>query len=337
MKKRGTVKVKIKGKAPKDVLYDVIVVGGGPAGLTAASNTALRGLKTLLIEADKKTGGKPHQFYSEKCVFDHPGFPEGVTGEELAHRLWQQAHKNNVIIHKHEQMTDLDVKNTVKTIKTSKGSYKAKAVIICTGLLSIPRRLPPLENYKGKGVHYIVRVPKRYKNKNILIVGSGDNAFDNANMLAKFAKSITLISRGDKLSAKPASIKLAKKNKVNILYNTELEKLTDGGRIHKAHLTNNKTKKQTILKTNAVIINIGFLSAQKFLKELGMKLQKTGAIKVDQHMQSSIKGVFAAGDVAGQLNLISIACSSGIRAALGVFKYLKKDFVLRVHRETKVC
>ncbi|MBW3010871.1 NAD(P)/FAD-dependent oxidoreductase, partial [Candidatus Woesearchaeota archaeon] len=178
MKKRGPIKIKVKGKAQKDVLYDVIIIGGGPSGLTASSNTALRGLKTLLIEADKKTGGKPHQFYSEKCVYDHPGFPEGITGEELAHRLWQQAHKNGVTIHKHEQMTDLDVKNSIKVVKTSKDTYKGKAVIICTGLLSIPRRLPTLENYKGKGVHYIIRIPKRYDKKHVLIIGGGDNAFD---------------------------------------------------------------------------------------------------------------------------------------------------------------
>lgn len=336
--KAGESRSKKKGRSKKDIQYDVIVIGGGPAGLTAASNTALRGLKTLLIEADKKTGGKPHQFYSEKCVFDHPGFPDGITGEELAHRLWQQAHKNSVTINKHEQMTDLDLKNSTKVITTTKGRYKARAVIICTGLLSIPRRLPALEDYKGKGVHYVVRVPKRYKGKDILIVGGGNTAVDNANMLAPYAKSITLIDRDKKLNAKAKSVKKARKHRnIKIVLNTELEKLENRSRKHTAHLVNNRTKKRSKLKVNDVIVNIGFIAAKDFLQSLDVKLSKDGSIKVDDHMETSMEGVFAAGDVAGEINLIAIACSSGIRAAIGVFKYLNKEFSLRVHREEAAC
>lgn len=313
------------------ILYDVIVVGGGPAGLTAANNTALRGLKTLIIETHKKVGGKPHQFYPQKIIHDHPGFPDGIAGEELTKRLWQQAKKSGVVIKRNERMAELFFDGRLKIIKTPKHRYRARAVILCTGLLNIPRKLPQLKDYKGKGLHTVVRVPERYKGRYVVVVGAGDNAFDNACTLSKFARSVTILCRDSTPHVKLSSVKRVKRSKVKILYNTELKSIIKHRTRAKAIIiVNRKTSEEKTIRADAIVVNIGFIHSKKFLRDLGLSLHRNGSVMVDKNMKTNLTGVFAAGDITGDVNLIAVACASGIKAALSVFRYLRKEYVLHL-------
>jgi thioredoxin reductase (NADPH) len=330
--------------AKKEVTYDVVIVGGGPAGLTAANNAARRGLKTLLLEAGKKTGGKPHQFYPNKCLEDHPGFPEGITGDELTLRLWQQASKAGVKIKKHEEVVEIDSTKRIKTIVTPLGKYKTKTVILCTGMQRTPRKLPQLLKYKGKGIHYIVRRPELYKKKNVLVVGGGDSALDNANCMAKFAKKVTVIVRKDKAKAKASSVKEARANKIDILLNTEIKNV----KLKNQHpsevvLFNNKTNKLTTIKAEDIIVNIGYVTSTDFLKKIGLKPKLNGTVKTSEHMETNIPGIYAAGDIASDVKLVSVACGQAVIAAVNTFKYIntkkweQKKQMYIPEKKKKVC
>ncbi|MBD3259336.1 FAD-binding protein [Candidatus Woesearchaeota archaeon] len=311
--------------AKKEAIYDVVIIGGGPAGLTAANNTARRGLKTLLLEAGKKAGGKPHQFYPNKCLEDHPGFPDGITGDDLTLRLWKQAKKAGVNIKKREEVIDIDSSKKLMTVITPKDKYKTKTAILCTGMQRTPRKLPQLSDYRGKGVHYIVRKPKLYKNKNVLVVGGGDSAFDNANCMAPYAKKTTIIIRGDKAKAKASSVKEAKQNNIDIFYNTEIKSVkTKNKHPSQIVLINNKTNEPKRIKAEEIIVNIGYVTSTDFLKKVGVKVNKDGTVKVNNHMESSVPGIFAAGDISSDVKLVSVACGQAVIAAVNTFKYINK-------------
>ncbi|MBW2987032.1 NAD(P)/FAD-dependent oxidoreductase [Candidatus Woesearchaeota archaeon] len=330
--------------AKKEVTYDVVIVGGGPAGLTAANNAARRGLKTLLLEAGKKTGGKPHQFYPNKCLEDHPGFPDGITGDDLTLRLWKQAKNAGVKIKKHEEVIDIDSSKRIKIVITPLSKYKTKTVILCTGMQRTPRKLPQLLKYKGKGIHYIVRKPELYKKKNVLVVGGGDSAFDNANCMAKFAKKVTIIVRKDKAKAKASSVKEAKNKKVDILLNTEIKNV----KLKNQHpsevvLINNKTSELKTIKAEDIIVNIGYVTSTDFLRKIGLKPNKDGTVKTSEHMETNIAGIFAAGDIASDVKLVSVACGQAVIAAVNTFKYInakkwqQKKHIYIPEKKKKVC
>jgi len=222
------------------MIYDIIVVGAGPAGLTAGANAANRGLKTLILEGMAQTGGQPQQMYPKKVIIDHPGFPKGVTGRTLSKRLHEQAEHSGADIRCHEPMVELDLKCNPKKITTRRNKFRGKRIILCTGLHNIPRQPKALKGYKGKRIHFYVKDPKKFKNKKILVIGDGDTAFDRANMLAPIAKETFIAIRGKCPKAKEVSIKRAKQNGARILYQTELVGIAGDRAILKKNRTSEK-------------------------------------------------------------------------------------------------
>jgi len=308
------------------MIYDIVIVGAGPAGLTAGANAANRGLKTLILEGQSKPGGQPQQFYPKKLIIDHPGFPKGITGRDLSRRLFEQALHSKAEIRLGEPMVDLDIRKKIKVIFTRKNTYEAKRVIFCTGLHNIPRHPNCLKDYKGKNVNYFVKNPRYYRNKKVLILGGGDTAFDRAILLLKYTKKITLILRDRIPKAKESSVQQVLEKGIEINCNTELVRLIKKDKT--AVLLNSKTKQKTIIKIDEVVVSIGFVSSLDVLNKAGLKKDGQGMIKVNDRMETSVAGVFAAGDLVGDVKLIAVACSEGIIAAISTFNSIKKPYWL---------
>src|SRR5262245_58948763 len=164
--------------------WDVVIIGAGPAGLAAGLTTAHRGLTTLVIEAKDKAGGQPQFLYADKRIVDIPGFPDGISGEELSHRTYRQAVDALVQFRFSEELIDIEdtdeteAEERLKRVVTSKGSYLCRKVIIACGLLHYPRRLPLLDGIHSEKVYYKSPSIGDYRDDHVAVVGGGDSGLD---------------------------------------------------------------------------------------------------------------------------------------------------------------
>jgi thioredoxin reductase (NADPH) len=304
-------------------MYDVIIVGAGPAGLTAAANTSHRGLKSLVIDKQTTPGGLPTLVYPDKIIRDHPGFPVGILGRELSRMFFMQAKNAGAEIKCDEEVLKIERKaEDLIEVKTGQNIYQGKRVIICTGAYNVPKKLEMLKNYTGPNVHYRVEAPERFKGKNVVIVGGGDHAFDTAVQLSDVAGSTTIILREKYAKAKEHTVKLAESSGVKVLYNMTPVKISKdrSGLLESIQVTNLKTGETQSIKAEDIFVAIGFEPVKQFLENNGFKLKEDGLIEVDKNLQTNIKGVFAAGDVIGEIRLIATACAEGIIAAVHAFE-----------------
>jgi len=310
--------------------YDVIVVGAGPAGLTVAANTSLRGLSCLVIEKHDFPGGLPVLLYPDKIIRDHPGFPVGILGKELSRMLFMQAKNAGAEIRCSEEVLKIEKEDNFIKVKTTQNVYQARRVIMCTGTFNVHRKLEVLKDSTSPNVHYKVEHPEIFKNKRTVIVGGGDNAFDTAVQLSDITKKITILVKNKYAKAKESTIKLAENLGIQIFYNTEIIGVFKDRKekIERIKIKNLETGKEKILDAEELFVSIGFEPIKTFLENNGFKLRKDGSLKVDRNLQTNIKGVFAAGDVIGEVKLIATACAEGITAAVHAFETIKKPYWL---------
>src|SRR6476660_2107716 len=192
--------------------WDVVIIGAGPAGLAASLTTAPRALTTLVVEAKDRPGGQPQFLYADKRIVDIPGFPDGISGEELSQRTYRQAVDALVQFRFSEELIDIEdtdeseAEDRLKRVVTTKGSYLCRKVIIACGLLHYPRRLVVLDELQSKNVHY--KVPKigDYEGKCVAVVGGGDSALDAALMVQARGGLVDLLVREPTPIGKPDSL-----------------------------------------------------------------------------------------------------------------------------------
>ncbi|MDQ0060776.1 NAD(P)/FAD-dependent oxidoreductase [Paenibacillus harenae] len=290
---------------------DIVIIGGGPAGLFAAFYGGMRQASVKLIESMPQLGGQLAALYPEKYIYDVAGFPK-VTAQELVDRLKEQLQLFNPEICLEEKVNNV-IKHDERLfeIVTDKGSHFAKAVIITAGVGAFePRRLelPEAATYEKTNLHYFVGDLQRFKGKKVLISGGGDSAVDWSLMLEPIAESVTLIHRRDKFRAHEHSVENLMNSSVKVVTPTEITKLHGESRIGKVTLTNVKTLETTELEVDAVIVNFGFVSSLGPIADWGINIQ-SGSIVVDTRMETNIPGIFAAGDITtypGKLKLIAV-------------------------------
>lgn len=313
-------------------MFDVVIIGAGPAGLTAGANVALRGLKSLVLEKQETPGGLPTMLYPDKIIRDHPGFPVGILGKELSRMLSMQAQNAGAEIKCGEEALKIEKKEKGRIeVETVEDRYSTKRVILCTGIYNIPRKLKNLKEYTGPNLHYKIENLNIFRKKRVVIVGGGDHAFDTAVQLRDIAESKIIIDKHQYPKAKESSVKLAIKSGTQVLYNTEILRAFKDRRqiINRIQVANHRTGERRILTVDELFIAIGFEPIKRFLEKNYFKLRKDGSVKTDRSLQTSIEGVFAAGDVTGEVRLISTACAEGIIAAVHAFEGIRQPYWIK--------
>ncbi len=313
--------------------WDVVIIGAGPAGLAAGLTTAHRALTTLILEAKDSAGGQPHFLYADKRIVDIPGFPDGITGEELSERTYRQAVNAFVQFRFNEELTEIEDTSEVydgeplKRVVTSKHSYLCRKVIIACGLLHYPRRHALLDRLGSANVYY--KIPKigDYEGRRVSVVGGGDSALDAAMMVLGRKGAVDLIVREAVPVGKPDSLARLRQAGAAIRVSVEITAVEIAGEQIQITLSDGET-----IRCSLVIVQIGFLSAKETFERLRLKLNEDASISIDPYFETSREGIFAVGDVHGDIKLIAVAWAEGIQAAIHAFKEITSPYWLNEKR-----
>jgi len=292
-------------------VVDIVIIGGGPAGLFSAFYAGMRKASCKIIESMPQLGGQLSALYPEKYIYDVAGFPK-VRAQELVDNLIEQMRHFPVEVCLEEKVTQL-IKHGERDfeIRTTKGTHRAKAVIIAAGVGAFePRRLelPEAAQYEKSNLHYFVNDLSIFKDRRVLVCGGGDSAVDWALMLEPVAKEVTLVHRRDKFRAHEHSVENLMKSKVNVVTPKEIKSLHGEGRIERVTLADTNTGETAELEVDDVIVNYGFVSSLGPIAEWGLEING-GSIVVDTRMETSVPGIFAAGDITtypGKAKLIAV-------------------------------
>lgn len=315
---------KLKLEEEKESLFrDLIIVGAGPAGLTAAIYTAREGINPLLIEKGAVGG----QAATTWTIENYPGFPEPITGQDFAKRLREQALEYGSEINFPSEVKEIKREGKYITVVTDERIYHAKAVLLATGATYRRLNLPNEEKLLGKGVHYCATCDGAfYKDKTLAVVGGGNAAAEESLFLTKFASRITILVRNNKMIAeKLTQEKVQAHPKIELRFNTEVREIIEKeGKFAGVKIINNQTNEQSELRCDGMFVFIGMIPASGFVKGT-IELNKWGYIETDKTLETNIPGIFAAGDVrAGSTKQIASAVGEGATAALMLREYLRE-------------
>lgn len=302
-------------------MYDIIIIGSGPAGLTAAIYTTRAALKTLVV-AGEKWGG---QLQLTSLVENFPGFPEGIQGPELMINMRKQAEHHGAEI-KDINFTSGDFTKSPFTIKAGQEEFQAKAVILASGADARWLGVKGEEEKIGKGVSSCATCDSMFfRGKNVFVVGGGDSAMEEALVLAKVANQVTVIHRRDALRASEIMQQRAKENsKIQFLFNSEIIEVKGEMRVQSAVVKNSETREVKELPVDGIFVAIGHIPNTTLFK--GIDLDKEGYIAVRDHYHTNISGVFTAGDVHDRAYRQAItAAGFGAAAALEAERWLSTD------------
>jgi len=293
---------------------DVIIIGGGPAGLTSAIYTGRGQLKTIVLEKGLPGG----QIAQTDEVENYPGFPDTVTGPELSQRMVAQAEKfgAEIIMEEVTKLSQNDDKSFV--VDGYDARYTAPVVIIATGANPKKINVPGEDKFYGRGVSTCATCDGFfYKDKDVVVIGGGDAAIEEGLFLTKFANKVSVIHRRDELRANKAAQERAFANpKMDFVWNTVVEEVLGDEQVSGVRIKNVKTGEESILNTDGVFVYIGHQPNTEFLKGF-VELNKHGYVKVKDEIYTSREGVFAAGDVADEVyRQLSTSVGAGTKAAM---------------------
>ena len=323
-------KLGISPKAKRE-FYDLIVVGSGPAGLTAAIYAAREGIETLVIERSGVGG----QAGSTQSIENYPGFAQGVAGAELANEMRAQAERFGVEILLAQAVTGIKANGAYKMVSTEAGDeYCASAVLLVTG--SRYRRLnaPGEEDFIGAGIHFCATCDGPfYKGQDMVVVGGGNSGVEEGLFLTKFANKVTVLEVRDRLGASQIlREKLAGHPRMEVRLNTTVQEFKGNGKLSAVVVKNASTGEIEELKPGAVFVFIGLDPNVDFLRGV-VDLDQWGFITTGENLQTSVEGVYAAGDVrAGSTKQVTSAVGEGATAALMIRQYLERTAGSRGYR-----
>ena len=301
--------------------YEVVIIGGGPAGLSAGLYTSRARLKSLLLEKGAVGG----QIIEAELVENYPGFLEGISGYKLTQLMHQQATKFGLKIIIGE-VTDIELYKEQKIIKTTEGNFTGKAVIIAGGSERRKLGIPGEEQFGGRGVSYCATCDAPFfQEQQIAVVGGGDAAITEALHLAKFASKVIVIHRRDQLRAtRILQEKALSEPRIEFLWNTIVTKIEGKDLVESLNLRNVKTGENSILDVAGIFVSVGLEPKTDYLKDT-LPLDAAGHIITNEKMETETPGIFAAGDIRHNSARQAIcAAGDGATAAIYAQKYISE-------------
>ncbi len=301
--------------------YDVIIIGGGPAGLTAGLYTSRAGLKSLLLERGIMGG----QMVNATLIENYPGFPEGISGAELGSLMHRQAERYGLKIVVTE-VASISEKQPY-TVVASDGSFEATAVIITTGSEYRKMGVPGEENFAGRGVSYCATCDGFFfRNREVAVVGGGDTAVTDALELSQHASKVYVIHRRDQLRAgKVLQERAFSHPKLEFIWSTVVEEAVGDKVLNGLKLLNVKTGQKSALKVDGVFVAVGLMPNSRTFFDI-VELDDAGYVVTDETMATSASGIFAAGDIrSSSPRQIATAVGDGTTAAMSAFRYIQES------------
>jgi len=302
--------------------YDLIIVGAGPAGLSAALNAAYFKLRSVIIESGS-AGGAIMMNYPWKVVDNCLGF-KNMTGMRVTQKMVEHVKAEGLEIKENETVTDIRREGNIIKVITTLGEYSAKSVILAIGL-GVPRRLG-ICNENIEGAICTLSDPTKYKGKKATVVGGGDTAVESAIALQKNGAHTTIVHRRDAFRASEKNVSDLKSSGVKIIFNSEVKEIIGKDRVGKVKLINNQTNEESVVDTDVILFSLGTIPNTEFLKKIGININEKNQIIVDGNQRTNIEGIFAAGDVVGKWLRIPEAVGEGAFAALNAYKYIKNPY-----------
>ena len=302
-------------------LYDITIIGGGPAGMYAAFYAGLRDAKTKIIDSLPQLGGQLAALYPEKYVYDIPGFSR-VLASEFVERQVEQAMRFSPTVCLNEKVVKLERREDGNfSLSTEPGNvHLSRAVIVAAGVGAfMPRTLdlPDVKRMEGKGVYYFVKDLNAFRGKRVVVIGGGDTAIDWASRLVGVAREVRLVNRSDRFRAHEGAVKELLTSGCEVCVFEELKALHGNDRVESATIFNNRTREEYTVDVDAVVLGLGFLANLGPIKEWGLEIVGNSVV-VDQTMQTSLPGVYGVGDLVsyeGKLKLIATATGEAAIAA----------------------
>jgi thioredoxin reductase (NADPH) len=304
----------------KNVDYDLVIIGGGPAGLAAGLYAARARLKVILVEKIVAGG----QILISDWIENYPGFPEGLSGLDLAQRFSEQAQKFGLQI-ENNAVVSVDLSDPVKTIVLNDRTVTTHTIIVATGASPKKLGVPGEETFYGRGVSSCATCDAPFfKDRIVAAVGGGDTAVKESLFLTKFVEKVYLIHRRDQLRAEMILQEQALANeKIEIIWDSVLTGIGGLTNVENITVQNVKTKEEKTLSVDGCFIWVGEIPNTKFLAD-GVKLDEKGFIEANLNMETSVPGVFAAGDVRNTpLRQIATAVGDGAVAAFSAGHYIE--------------
>jgi len=303
--------------------YDLIIVGAGPAGLSAAIYASRARLRTLVLD-ESVAGG---QVKTTHKVSNYPGFPEDIKGADLAKAFATQAERFGATIRRAIEITRHDLVGPVKSFELDEEeTVEAPAVIIATGAKPRDLGVPGESKFKGRGISYCATCDGAYfEGKDIHVIGGGNSAVEESLFLTQFARSLTIIHQFDNFQAEAATAEEALHNpKIKVIWDSEPRAFVGEGGLQSLSIENVKTKARTELKTDGVFVFIGYVPRSDLVKGV-VPLNKWGYVETGEDMSTPVPGLYVAGDLRSKsFRQITTAVADGTIAALAVQKYVKQ-------------
>jgi len=298
--------------------YDVIIVGGGPAGLAAGLYTARMDLKAVLLDRGPLGG----QLLNTELVEDYPGF-ESILGSDLALKMGEHARKFGLEVRDFEPVLEIDVEGDTKVVKLDSGEeLRAPAVIMAAGGLPRYLEVPGEKEFWGRGVSYCAVCDGAFfKGQELAVVGGGDAAVEEGDFLTRYASKVHIIHRRNELRAQPILVDRARANpKIEFILESTVKKITGNEKVHAVHYEQGGVAKE--LPVGGVFIFVGFVPNSGLLK-VHIEHDEAGYLLTGRDLQTSVPGIWAVGDVRAQLTKqIATAVGDGTTAAVAASNYV---------------
>lgn len=318
-------KTNSKKETKEEIIYDAIIIGGGPAGLTAGIYLSRARMNTLLIEKALPGG----QAILTEIIENYPGFPHGIAGPELMQKMEEQAVGFGLKI-EYGEVEEIKIKegkeDRVRIVKIYNKEYKTLTIILASGAEASKLEVPGEDELRGRGVSYCATCDAPFfKDQKIVVVGGGDTAIEEALYLTKFVREVTIIHRRDRLRAtKILQERVFSNKKINFSWDSIATKILGKEKVEGVLIQNKKTGEEKEISCQGVFVFVGNIPNSKFLKDL-VKLGKKGYILTDDNMMTSQDGIYACGDVRKKLlRQVVTACGEGATAAFAAQKYIEE-------------